>query len=88
MHFITAAVSEPTGRGSAEGGTSTQTARSTRRVAGPTFTSAENGVLIPTLKVTDQFGRSASDYLEIIVANTPPVVEFVTPQHGDLTRRP
>ncbi len=29
---------------------------------------------MPTLKVTDQFGRSASDHLEIIVANTPPVV--------------
>jgi cytochrome c len=36
-----------------------------------------------TLTVTDQFGRSASDYVEIVVGNTPPVVEFVTPQDGD-----
>jgi hypothetical protein len=33
--------------------------------------------------VTDQRGRSASDYVEILVGNTPPIVEFVTPQEGD-----
>jgi cytochrome c len=53
------------------------------RVATPTFTYTENGVFRATLKVTDQFGRSASDYVEIVVGNTPPVVEFVTPQEGD-----
>ena len=53
------------------------------RVASPTFTYSENGVFRATLKVTDQFGRSASDYVEILVGNTPPVVEFVTPQDGD-----
>ena len=53
------------------------------RVASPTFTYSENGVFRATLKVRDQFGRSASDYVEILVGNTPPVVEFVTPQDGD-----
>jgi cytochrome c len=53
------------------------------RVPSPTFTYTENGVFRATLKVTDQFGRSASDYVEILVGNTPPVVEFVTPQDGD-----
>jgi cytochrome c len=53
------------------------------RVPSPTFTYTENGVFRATLKVTDQFGRSASDYVEILVGNTPPVVEFVTPQEGD-----
>jgi cytochrome c len=53
------------------------------RVASPTFTYTENGLFRATLKVTDQRGRSASDYVEILVGNTPPVVEFVTPQEGD-----
>jgi cytochrome c len=53
------------------------------REANPTFTYTENGVHRATLKVTDQFGRWAADYVEIIVGNTPPVVEFVTPQDGD-----
>jgi cytochrome c len=53
------------------------------REPNPTFTYTENGVFRATLKVTDQFGRSASDYVEIVVGNTPPVVEFVTPQEGD-----
>ena len=52
------------------------------RVATPTFTYTENGVFRATLTVTDQFGRSASDYVEIVVGNTPPVVDFVTPQAG------
>ena len=52
------------------------------RVATPTFTYTRNGVFRATLTVTDQFGRSASDYVEIVVGNTPPVVEFVRPQAG------
>ena len=47
------------------------------RVASPTFTYTENGLFRATLKVTDQRGRSASDYVEILVGNTPPVVELV-----------
>ena len=53
------------------------------RAANPTYTFTENGVFNATLKVTDQGGRSGSDYVTIIVGNTPPVVEFVTPQDGD-----
>jgi glucose/arabinose dehydrogenase/PKD repeat protein len=53
------------------------------RVATPTFTYTENGLFRATLKVTDKAGRSASDYVEILVGNTPPVVELVTPQEGD-----
>jgi cytochrome c len=49
----------------------------------PTFTYTENGVFNATLKVTDLGGRSGTDYVTIIVGNTPPVVEFVTPQTGD-----
>jgi glucose/arabinose dehydrogenase/PKD repeat protein len=53
------------------------------RVASPTFTYTENGLFRATLKVTDQRGRSASDYVEILVGNTPPVVELLAPQEGD-----
>jgi cytochrome c len=52
------------------------------RVATPTFTYRDNGLFRATLKVTDQSGRSASDYVEILVGNTPPVVEFVRPVEG------
>jgi cytochrome c len=53
------------------------------REANPTFTYTENGLHRATLQVTDQFGKSASDYVEVIVGNTSPVVEFITPQEGD-----
>jgi cytochrome c len=53
------------------------------RATNPTYTYTKNGVFHATLKVTDAGGRSSSDYVEIIVGNTPPVVEFVTPQDGD-----
>src|SRR5688572_19735697 len=53
------------------------------RAANPTFTYEENGVYHATLQVTDQFGRSSSDYVRIIVGNTPPTIQFVTPQDGD-----
>jgi cytochrome c len=53
------------------------------RAPNPTYTFTENGVFNATLKVTDQGGRSATDYVTIIVGNTPPVVEFITPQEGD-----
>jgi cytochrome c len=49
----------------------------------PTYTFTENGVFNATLKVTDQGGRSGTDYVTIIVGNTPPVVQFITPQDGD-----
>ena len=53
------------------------------RVATPTFTYTDNGLFRATLKVTDQRGRWASDYVEILVGNTPPVVELLAPQEGD-----
>ena len=53
------------------------------RASNPTYTFTENGVFNATLKVTDQGGRSGTDYVTIIVGNTPPVVEFLTPQDGD-----
>ena len=49
----------------------------------PTYTYTENGVFNATLKVTDLGGRSGTDYVTIVVGNTPPVVEFVAPQTGD-----
>jgi cytochrome c len=53
------------------------------RAPNPTYTFTTNGVFNATLKVTDQGGRVGTDYVTIIVGNTPPVVEFVTPQDGD-----
>jgi hypothetical protein len=49
----------------------------------PTFTFTENGVYNATLQVTDKFGKSASDYVVVVVGNIAPVVEFITPQNGD-----
>jgi cytochrome c len=45
----------------------------------PTHTYEEEGVFNATLKVTDRTGRSASAFVEIIVGNQRPVVEFVQP---------
>ena len=54
------------------------------RETNPTFTYTENGVYNATLKVTDQGGRSSSDYVEITVGNTPPTVDLrVSLQPGD-----
>jgi PKD repeat protein len=53
------------------------------RGADASFTYDENGVYNATVTVTDQFRRSSSDYVEIVVGNTPPTIEFVTPQDGD-----
>jgi cytochrome c len=44
----------------------------------PTFTYKKDGVYLATLKVTDEHGRSASSYVEIIVGNQPPVVDLTT----------
>jgi cytochrome c len=82
VHF-TAAVDEPDGQRVRYEWDFDADGKVDSRVASPTFTYTENGVFHATLKVTDQFGRSASDYVEIIIGNTPPVVEFVTPQDGD-----
>ena len=49
--------------GSSTRGTSTPTARSTRAQPNPTHTYTEDGVYRATLKVTDQTGRTASDYV-------------------------
>ena len=54
------------------------------REENPTFTFTENGVYNATLKVTDQGGRSGTDYVTIVVGNTPPTVDLtVTLQPGD-----
>ena len=56
------------------------------REQNPTFTYTENGVYNATLKVTDQGGRSGTDYVTIVVGNTPPTVDLtVTLQPGDTT---
>jgi cytochrome c len=56
------------------------------RELNPTHTYRENGVYNATLKVTDfggkHRGRSASAEVQIVVGNTAPVVEFVTPVDG------
>ena len=52
------------------------------RQLNPTHTFTEEGIYRATLKVTDQTGRSSSDYVEIIVGQRP-VVQFVTPTAGD-----
>ena len=44
-----------------------------------TFTYREDGVYLATLNVIDEHGRSAAQYVEILVGNQPPEVEFVTP---------
>jgi glucose/arabinose dehydrogenase len=54
------------------------------REQNPTFTYTENGVYNATLKVTDQGGRSGTDYVTVVVGNTPPTVDLtVTLQPGD-----
>jgi cytochrome c len=82
VHF-TAAVNEPDGQRVRYAWDFDADGKVDSRVATPTFTYRENGVFHATLTVTDRFRRSASDYVEILVGNTPPVVEFVTPQDGD-----
>ena len=51
------------------------------RQQNPTHTFTEDGLYRATLQVTDQRGRSSSDYVEIIVGQRP-VVRFVTPTEG------
>jgi cytochrome c len=52
----------------------------------PVHTYASNGAFQPTLKVTDATGRSAAASARIVVGNTPPLVEFVTPAFGQPVR--
>ena len=47
------------------------------------FTYREDGVYLATLNVTDEHGRSASMYVEILVGNQPPEVEFIAPTDED-----
>ena len=53
----------------------------------PAHTYTENGLYLAHLTVTDQGGRNrgkiGSDYVEVIVGNEAPVVEFITPTEGD-----
>ncbi len=51
------------------------------RVQNPTHTFAEDGVYRATLRVTDQRGRSVSDYVEITVGQRP-VVRLIQPVEG------
>jgi cytochrome c len=44
----------------------------------PTFTYKKDGVYLATLKVTDEHGRSASNYVQITVGNQPPEVDLTT----------
>jgi glucose/arabinose dehydrogenase/PKD repeat protein len=48
----------------------------------PTYTYREDGVYRATLNVTDEHGRSAAQYLDIVVGNQAPVVDFVRPVNG------
>jgi glucose/arabinose dehydrogenase len=48
----------------------------------PTFTYTEDGVYRATLNVLDEHGRSAAAFVDIVVGNEAPVVEFVTPVDG------
>ncbi len=48
------------------------------RVPNPTFTYTEEGLYRATLQVTDQGGRTVSDYVEIIVGERPTVTLEVT----------
>ena len=48
----------------------------------PTHTYTENGVYRATLNVIDKHGRSAATSVVIVVGNTAPIVEFVTPVDG------
>jgi cytochrome c len=47
--------------------------------ANPTFTYANKGTYHASLKVTDRTGRTASNYVRVLVGNAEPEVEFVTP---------
>ncbi|HEY8465879.1 MAG TPA: PQQ-dependent sugar dehydrogenase [Solirubrobacterales bacterium] len=49
----------------------------------PTFTYTREGVYRATLNVIDSHGRSAAEYVDIVVGNQPPEVEFVAPEDGD-----
>ena len=53
----------------------------------PAHTYTENGLYLAHLTVTDRGGRNrgkiGSDYVEVIVGNEAPVVEFITPTEGD-----
>jgi cytochrome c len=51
------------------------------RQANPTYTFTEDGLYRSTVKVTDQGGRSVSDYVEIVVGQRP-VVQFIRPVEG------
>jgi glucose/arabinose dehydrogenase len=51
------------------------------RVQNPTHTFDEDGAYRATLQVTDQRGRSVSDYVEIIVGQRP-TVQFIRPTEG------
>ncbi len=51
------------------------------RQANPTYTFTEDGLYRATVQVTDQGGRSTSDYVEIVVGQRP-VVQFIRPVEG------
>ena len=48
------------------------------RKANATFTYRQDGVFRATLKVTDEHGRSAAEYVDVFVGNQPPVVDLAT----------
>jgi cytochrome c len=48
------------------------------RMPNPTFTYRQDGVFRATLNVTDEHGRSAAQYVDILVGNQRPVVDLIT----------
>src|SRR5690606_34614717 len=48
----------------------------------PQFTYTEEGVYRATLNVIDKHGRSAAQYVDVIVGNQPPEIEFLAPEDG------
>ena len=50
------------------------------RSPNPTFTYREDGVYLATLNVTDEHGRSAAQYVEILVGNQPPESSSSSPR--------
>jgi PKD repeat protein len=80
VHF-TAAASDPEGRRLRYAWDFDADGKIDPRQANPAHTFTQDGLYRATVTVTDQGGRSTSDYVEIIVGHRP-VVRFITPTEG------
>ena len=76
VQFSSAGTHDPTATGSPTRGTSTPTARSTRRAPNPTFTYTDARHLRGHAARDDSTGRSASNSVRIIIGNQAPVVNL------------